>query len=369
MNTGNSTSSSVFRPRRILHVIAHMEKGGAERQLMQLVSNSIHNHIIMVLDGNERPSPVPVERLTSLSNPIAVTRFTRNIIQRHNINIVHLWLPDRMTVPAMAAALGEDCAIISGDRRKVRSNGLAALRDRVNYINHLFADIVIPNYPYLPPRLSLRRVLGIPRKVQTILNGVSLEIRTPTQTRRPNRLLYVGRLVEQKRVGELIDILPVMIEKAGVTGLDIVGEGHLEPDYRARIAAHGLEGRVTLHGRLTDWGSRFSPERNALILPSTSEGMSNTLFEAIAWGFLPLVSRTPELETILKDWAHKPEMFDPWRPETIVTAAARAMAERPERVQTRILGMQARLADFSVAKMAAAYDAVYDDICATRKQS
>jgi glycosyltransferase involved in cell wall biosynthesis len=337
-----------------------MEKGGAERQLMLLTLASRQHNVILVLEGNERPAGVQVELLPSLRNPIAVARFTRAVIRRHAIDIVQLWLPDRMTVPAMFAARLEGCAIISGDRRKVRNEGLAALRDRIPYINHLAADIVVPNYPYMPPRLSLRRFLGIPRKVHTILNGLSLDARPPTLRRRPDRLLFVGRLVEQKRVGELIGTLPALIKAAGVTGLDIVGEGPLERDYHARIAARGLENRVTLHGRLSDWGTRFSPERYAMILPSTSEGMSNTLFEAIAWGFLPLVSRSPELEVILKDWAHKPVMFDPWHPESIVAATSRALAQTTEDIQTQIRGMQDRLADFSVERMAAAYDAIYD---------
>lgn len=346
----------------VLHVIAHMEKGGAEKQLMLLTQSSRHHHVIMVLDGNERSANMTIERLPSLRNPLLVKQYTRDVIHRHQIDIVQLWLPDRMTVPAMIAAWGEGCIIISGDRRKARNQGWGALRDRVPYVNHLASDLVIPNYPYLPPKLSLRRLLRIPRKTHTIFNGLALDVRCPDLAYRPDRLLFVGRLVSQKRVVELIDTLPRLIEKAGVTGLDIVGEGPLEEACRERIASLGLTNRVTLHGRLTDWGEQFSPQTNILILPSISEGMSNTLFEAIAWGFLPLVSQSLELDSIIQDWEHKPELFDPWSPDTIVAAVTRALENDPEQIQARVQGMQSRLAEFSVEMMVESYDEIYVEL-------
>ncbi|MGI3212202.1 glycosyltransferase [Roseovarius tibetensis] len=353
---------------KVLHVISHMEKGGAERQMMLLTKNSKHNHVILVLDGNERPTEVRVELLSSLRNPISVMRFAREVIRHHRIDTVQLWLPDRMTVPAMIAAKREGCSIISSDRRKVRNFGMGAFRDRVPYINHVVSDIVIPNYPYLPPKLSLRRLLRIPRKVHPILNGLAPDFRRPDLASRPDRLLFVGRLVSQKRVVELIDTLPRLIEKAGVTGLDIVGEGPLEEACRDRIAILGLAKRVTLHGRLSDWGELFSPSKNLLILPSTSEGMSNTLFEAIACGFLPLVSQSPELDIILEGWERKPEMFDPWKTDTIVAAVTRAMKFDTEEIHDRVNVMQSRLAEFSVAKMASRYDDVYDELMMTKQR-
>lgn len=345
----------------IMHVIAHIEKGGAERQLALLAENSVHRHVIVVLSGNEGPSPAKVELLSSLS-PLRIFKEVRGFIRNHDVDIVQLWLPDRITIPAMLAALAEGRPIISGDRRKVRNYGMGAFRDRLPYLNHLFARVVIPNYPHLPPKLSLRRLLGIPRRTHTILNGIEYEPSVRTIATTPSRLLFVGRFVEQKRVGELIDLLPELNRNTGVAGLDIVGEGTLEADYRERARKGQVESLIEFHGRLSDWGTRFSPDRNILILPSVSEGMSNTVFEAIAQGFLPLVSRSPELEAILSDWSAKPIMFDPLDGISITDAVRQALAMSPEQIGERIRSMQASLKEFSTERMAGAYDAVYEDL-------
>ncbi|MGX9357531.1 glycosyltransferase [Roseobacteraceae bacterium S113] len=356
--------------RRILHVIAHIEKAGAERQLSLLVAASRHDHVIAVLPGNEGPSAAKVELLAG-RNPRANIRIVSELIDRYDIEIVQLWLPDIITFPAMWSALRAKCRIISGDRRRVRNQGRAALRDRTKYVTHVAADVVVPNYPYLPPALSLRRLLGIPRRVETILNGLELTPQPRPITTAPNKLLFVGRLMPQKRVDIVLDNLPALLKDTPLTHFDIVGpggRGSCEAALRAQIAKLGIGPDVTLHGLHRDWGARFDPTEHLLVLPSASEGMSNTVFEAIAWGFMPLVAQSPELDLILRDWPEKPEMFDLADPASLSRAVTKLLDTPPQQTQARIRAMQARLDDFSVPKMATAYDALYDRLGAQQDQ-
>ncbi|MBY6160043.1 glycosyltransferase [Mameliella alba] len=345
----------------VLHVIAHMQKGGAERQLCLLVDASRHRHVITVLPGSDRATTAKIVPLPGL-NPMAIYRSVRETIRANEIDIVQLWLPDRLTIPAMFAARAEGCRIISGDRRKVRNYGRAAIRDRLNYVNHVFADVVIPNYPHFPPRTSLRRLLGIPRKTQTIPNGLDLAPANRPIGSLPNRLLFVGRLVEQKRVDRLIDVMP-QLQAAGIAGLDIVGEGPEGADLKRRADELADPDRVVFHGHMSNWGEVFDPETHVLVLPSASEGMSNTLFEAIAWGFLPMVTGTAELETLLDSWPAKPILIDPDAPQTIVDGARDIQASTAAEIEQRVRQMQTALSRFSVSAMAEEYDRVYDRLC------
>ncbi|WP_170551128.1 glycosyltransferase [Ruegeria atlantica] len=346
---------------KVMHVIAHMEKGGAERQMMLLTQASRHSHVIAVLKGNEVASDTPVVLLENL-NPVKIFSKIQTVIREYSIDIVQLWLPDRITIPAMLAAKSNGCRIISGDRRKVRNYGGGAFRDRLPYINHVVADLVVPNYPHFPPPLSLRRVLGVPRKTKTIVNGLALKAREVPISSHPTRLLFVGRLVEQKRVQPLVEKMPRILAETGIQGLDIVGEGPEEAAIRNSIMTLGLAGNVRLHGRLTDWGECFSPESHMLVLPSASEGMSNTLFEAISWGYFALTSQSRELDALLSRWKHKPVTFDHENLNTLVEQLRITNASPIESIQTRLRSMQCDLLEFSVERMAASYDGIYDQL-------
>ncbi|WP_165354761.1 glycosyltransferase [Tropicimonas sp. IMCC6043] len=345
----------------MLHVIAHMEKGGAERQLNLLVHASRHRHVIAVLAGNERPSVAEVECLPSLGLR-DIYRRIRGMIGRHEVDIVQLWLPDRMTIPAMVAARAEGRIIISGDRCKARNSGPGALRDRSPYLCHLAAERIVPNYPHLLPRLSLRRALGFPKRTQVIFNGIETVPHVRPIAKVPDRLLFVGRLVRVKQVPLIVEALPALMQDHGITGLDVVGEGPESTRIEARAAALGIGAAVRLHGRLSDWGERFDPADHMLVLPSSTEGMSNTIFEAMAFGFLPFVSESPELDLILDGWDPRPVTIDHKDPARLVREVGAIRALPASEIEARVRGLQKQLDRFSVARMAAAYDSLYDEL-------
>lgn len=350
---------TTHRAATVLHVIAHMEKGGAERQLALLVDASRHRHVIAVLPGNQRSSPTTVELLPGLSPP-AILRSVRGLIRKHDVDIVQLWLPDRITIPAMIAAHLEKRRIISGDRRRVRNYGGAAIRDRLNYVNHIFADVVVPNYPHFPPRLSLRRLLGIPARTLPILNGIDLAPKARPIRTVPDRLLFVGRLVEPKRVELLIRALPALTARAGIAGLDVVGSGPREAALRDEVKSLGVSDKVTFHGHRADWSEMFDPGEYFLVLPSVAEGMSNTVFEAIAQGFLPIVRDSRELRAILSDWEAIPVLVDMDRAGALVKTVATLTAGPATALDARTGAMQANLGRLSISRMAAAYDELYE---------
>jgi len=105
----------------------------------------------------------------------------------------------------------------------------------------------------------------------------------------PVRLLYVGRLVEQKRVHELTRLLaePALADCDVV--LTVVGSGP-ERDALQRLAARlEVENRIEFAGQVTDV-SRFYERADLFVLLSRYEGMPNALLEAMAWKVAPVVS-------------------------------------------------------------------------------
>lgn len=345
---------------RILHVIAHLEKGGAEKQLQLLARHSRHDHTIAVPAWNAGPSAARIEPLETLSFSGVRSRIGE-LIAGHSIQIVQLWLPPRLTIPAAFAARSAKTAIISGDRRKPRSRGKGAIMDRLGYFPHLAADVIVPNYPVLPPSFGFRSALRLAAKTRVIPNGLDLEPRFPDDTApAPSRLLFVGRLIREKRVDLLLEAVSRPALRSRIASLDIVGEGPLGSELETRARELGIGEIATFHGRLTDWHDRFDPAGRMLVLPSTSEGMSNTLLEAIAAGLFPIVTDSPELRAILSRWEAQPLYVEGGSVEALASGIDEALGLSREALHSRIRAMQAGLAQFGVAPMVDAYDALYE---------
>ena len=344
------------RQLRILHIIAHMEKGGAERQMLLLTRASIHAHHIAVLAGNERPSETPVVVLDDLRFWKNVRR-VRDAIRAHKIDIVQTWVPERLTFPATLAARLERKPVIAGDRRKPRSYGRFWVRDRLYYLAYLASDMVVPNYPILPKPLSLARILGLRRKTEVIPNGFEIPDRVQPLSTIPRRILFVGRLVEQKRVPLVLEALPRLAE-LGVTGIDIIGEGPEKT--RLEGLAEGQD--VRFHGARFDWQTVFDPSEHFIVLPSTSEGMSNTAFEAIAHGFLPVLSDSPELRASLASFPEKPWFFDLASPHSLTAAIGALRGMDLAALEARRGALRDGIRHYSIPVMARAYDRLYERV-------
>ncbi len=99
------------------------------------------------------------------------------------------------------------------------------------------------------------------------------------------RLLFVGRLIEEKGVLDLIDALPLVLEHAECE-LDIVGEGELEHRLIDRIRRLGIEERVKMTGYLSGSDLKRAYQRAAIFVLPTSwaEGFPTVLAEAMDAG-------------------------------------------------------------------------------------
>jgi len=99
-------------------------------------------------------------------------------------------------------------------------------------------------------------------------------------------LVYVGRLIENKGVLDLIDAFGELdARRPGEARLLLVGSGPLESRMRERVVARGLGSRVEFLGRLPH--ERTVDEiasADALVLPSYAEGSPLVITEALALG-------------------------------------------------------------------------------------
>lgn len=107
------------------------------------------------------------------------------------------------------------------------------------------------------------------------------------------RVLFTGRLTGQKGLDGLLDAWELVLARIPEARLTIAGsagggEGSLWPpveeELKSRVAASPLLGEsVTFTGWVADVTSLLA-SHDVYVLPSRSEGMSNSLLEAGAWG-------------------------------------------------------------------------------------
>ncbi|KAA7587997.1 glycosyltransferase, partial [Salmonella enterica subsp. enterica serovar Lubbock] len=110
------------------------------------------------------------------------------------------------------------------------------------------------------------------------------------------RLLAVGRLVEKKGFGLLVEAVERLRRRGIAVRLDIVGDGELGPDLRAQIDASPVRDVVRMLGaRSQDEVAQCLREADVFVAPclvgadGNADGLPTVLLEAMASG-VPCVS-------------------------------------------------------------------------------
>lgn len=159
--------------------------------------------------------------------------------------------------------------------------------------------------------------LGIAaRRVMWIPNGVDLpsESSLVAQAQRQARLtlglqdasavvLYSGRLSEEKRLDTLLHAWKIVAPDFPRARLLILGEGGAERNVGVAMQKLAMDLELGSSVRFTGRVSPVAPYLMAgdvFVLPSISEGMSNALLEAMAYGLACVVSDIPANRTLLQ---------------------------------------------------------------------
>ena len=104
------------------------------------------------------------------------------------------------------------------------------------------------------------------------------------------RFLFIGRIMKDKGIEELIDAATVVLRRCKNIQFDAVG--FCEEDYKDKAEELEKLGVIKFHG-VQDDVHEFIRNCNAVVLPSYHEGMANVLLEAASTGRPVLASNIP----------------------------------------------------------------------------
>ncbi len=194
----------------------------------------------------------------------------------------------RLSVPSVILCFGYDVSDMSA--LLGRFHGVPALREAhlllaaTRYAAGKMAE-------WLPSRPARVFYAGCDEK--------SFPLLPPRRPAPPYRLLFVGRLIPEKGLDLLLDILARLPAEYS---LEIVGLGPLEGWLHAEVARRGLAGRVTLTGPLPNesLSERFA-NADALILPSRREPFGVVCIEAVCSGVPVLCGKVMGLPEAVSD--------------------------------------------------------------------
>jgi glycosyltransferase involved in cell wall biosynthesis len=131
-------------------------------------------------------------------------------------------------------------------------------------------------------------------RLSVVGNGVTLrEIDAEPAMTGAADVVYVGRLIDEKRVDLLVDAMQLLRDRLPQVRCAIVGGGPEVMVLRQRVADLKLTGRVDFHGQVP--GSAVYGHikgASVLVLPSIREGFGMTVAEAQACGTVPVVVRS-----------------------------------------------------------------------------
>lgn len=114
-------------------------------------------------------------------------------------------------------------------------------------------------------------------------------------------VVFIGWLEQEKGILELVRVFGKIATDYQIR-LSVIGGGSLEKTIASRIAAHGLEDRVTLHGWLSPAEvAEVLAQSDVFVLPSWGEGMPNSLIEAMATKVAAIVTRVGSIPDFIVD--------------------------------------------------------------------
>jgi len=364
------------QPVRVLHLLPELSLGGMEQGVVTLLNGLLPKHIVgsvcsfdAAIDSiRARLDPcIPVHVLgrRSGNDPMLVWRLIR-LFRREKPHIVHSHSWGTLCEGYVSARLARVRHFVHGE------HGTLELRPRSLPIQRWVwsrADRVLSVSSKLADRMALD--FGFPRdRVRVIRNGADLTkfgIIPRSEARKamgiPDAEFVigtVGRLVPVKDHETLFSAL-VQLKSAGIKCLALVaGEGPLRSELERRARALDLESTLRFLGNRDDI-YRVLAMLDVFVLSSVSEGLPNTILEAMASG-LPVVStHVGGVEELVENG--RTGMLVPSKNAEMLAGAVSTLARDAElRRRMGTQGQQKARAEFGLQRMLDEYERFYLDL-------
>jgi glycosyltransferase involved in cell wall biosynthesis len=318
---------------RVLHVIESLGRGGAERQLVDVVSNtdrSCFEHTVCHLRPPEdfaqgiREGGGEVIGLDLVGGRRWLAGAARlgKVVRARRPDLVHTWLYDANVTARLMCLAGKRLPLVTSlqcadyEPETLRAAGWPPLKvgllRRLDGISARWSGSVFAACSSFVMR-SAARHLGIPAgRIRVIYNSVAPDTLRcePGEAQRLRRdlglsedavvFLNVGRLDPQKGQAVLLRAFRRLMPDAPGARLVLVGDGPLAAELRSLASQLGLGDRVLFLGKRSDVGACLAMA-DVFVFPSLFEGLPLAPVEGMFAGLPCIGSRIGPLEEVIRD--------------------------------------------------------------------
>jgi glycosyltransferase involved in cell wall biosynthesis len=345
-----------------------------ERQMTALARNldrrRFEPHVATVIEGFRAEElrrhgipilPIPIRSFWD-PGPWALVRYLRDYIRRHNIKLVHLFDAGLSAVTVGAVRSTRGVKLLTSQRfymhlasRKYRYMLLAA---------HWMADGVVANSEAV--RRHLHQDFHFPlNRVEVCHNGVDIQMFSPQPRRRLEQLrdasLVIGSvcvLRAEKNLEHLIEAFARVRGQAPGSKLLLMGSGPEEAMLKALSERLGVGQACCFLPSSADV-SQALRSIDIFVHPSLSEGLPNSVMEAMACGCTVIATRVGGCAELIEHGVHG-LLVPPGDLEMLAEELSRAIAQPDLSHQMAQAGAKRMEEEFSLTAAAERIQAIYE---------
>ncbi|MEK4751963.1 glycosyltransferase family 4 protein [Priestia sp. FSL R5-0597] len=275
---------------KIVLIMGAFSFGGAERVMCNLanhLSENNHNVTLITLYNKEQCYPlhdnVHIVNGLNFRSKVKAISLLRKQIETLSPDVVMSFMT-HINILTIISTLFKQIPIIISERNDPRIHPSGTYLRILRKILYPFADGVVFQTKEAQEFFSK----SIISKSMIIPNPLTLDMKEKTEDgKRENSIVTVGRLTRQKNQALLIRSFKEVLKDFPNYKLRIYGEGNLREELLILIKQLNLEGKVILMGASDNILEEID-KCKIFVLPSDSEGMPNSLMEAMATG-LPCI--------------------------------------------------------------------------------
>lgn len=300
----------------------------------------------------------PVGRVTSMATPIP-----KLLANDYDVIHGHTYLP---AVPLrVASALTGTPSVFTVHGMPLTSDvaGNQSIADRIREwaISRLVLDFEYDSVISVN-RTNVDLLAAHHDDVAYVPNGVDVERFRPDAAQNERKILYLGRLDPQKRVGDLIAAFEGIADEFPDVELVVVGTGRMEDDLRQRAARSPVADRIRFTGKVPDAEvPRQYASAELFVLPSHWEGHPLSLLEAWASG-TPAIATDVEGIREFVEHGENGYLVEPKSPESLAAGLRHALSHPERAAEWGQAGRETVLREFTWERCAERTRAIYEAV-------